>query len=166
MARAAGLDHIAAATGSTSEAAVRRLHDLPEIALIDMGDFVGGMLKYLRRHPVPRLTLAGGFGKMAKLAAGHLDLHSARSRIDGAALALRLERDGAPDAVIAASRDTASAGEAYARVAAIAPDAAASLAQSVAGDARKVALDRLGPGIAVDVALFDRNGELIAHAGP
>jgi cobalt-precorrin-5B (C1)-methyltransferase len=166
VARAAGLDHIAAATGSTSEAAVRRLHDLPEIALIDMGDFVGGMLKYLRRHPVPRLTLAGGFGKMAKLAAGHLDLHSARSRIDGAALALRLEHDGAPDAVIVASRDTASAGEALARIAAIAPDAASALAQSIASDARKVALDRLGSGIAVDVALFDRNGELIAHAGP
>ena len=59
-------------------------YDLPELALIDMGDFVGGVLKYLRRHPVPRLTLAGGFAKMAKLAEGHLDLHSARSRIDGA----------------------------------------------------------------------------------
>ncbi len=40
--------------GSTSEAAVQRLHGLTEPALIDMGDFAGGMLKYLRRHPVPR----------------------------------------------------------------------------------------------------------------
>ena len=31
---------------------MQKLHGLPEIALIDMGDFVGGMLKYLRRHPV------------------------------------------------------------------------------------------------------------------
>ncbi len=81
VARAAGLDHIAAATGSVSEAAVQRLHDLPETALIDMGDFVGGMLKYLRRHKVRRLTLAGGFGKLAKLAAGHLDLSATRSRV-------------------------------------------------------------------------------------
>src|ERR1700683_5735447 len=63
VARAAGLDRIAAATGSTSERAVQRLYALPDHALIDMGDFVGGTLKYLRRHPVPRLTLAGGFGK-------------------------------------------------------------------------------------------------------
>ena len=42
---------------STSEAAVQRLHGLPEHALIDMGDFAGGMLKYLRRHPVPRVTV-------------------------------------------------------------------------------------------------------------
>ena len=46
-----GSTHIAGATGSTSEAAVQRLHGLPEIALIDMGDFVGGMLKYLRAPP-------------------------------------------------------------------------------------------------------------------
>ena len=44
--------HIAAATGTTSERAVQRLYGLPEHALIDMGDFVGGTLKYLRRHPV------------------------------------------------------------------------------------------------------------------
>src|SRR5205807_4529779 len=87
VARAAGLDHIAAATGATSERAVQRFYDLPEHALIDMGDFVGGTLKYLRRRPVARLTLAGGFAKLAKLAAGHLDLHSSKSRVDGAALA-------------------------------------------------------------------------------
>src|SRR5262249_4380581 len=54
VARAAGLDHVAGSTGSNSEAAVQKFHHLPEMALIDMGDFVGGMLKYLRRHPVAR----------------------------------------------------------------------------------------------------------------
>jgi hypothetical protein len=34
------------------------VHGLPPQALIDMGDFAGGMLKYLRRHPVPRVTVA------------------------------------------------------------------------------------------------------------
>ena len=166
VARAAGLRHLAAATGRGSEQAVQRLHALPELALIDMGDFVGGMLKYLRRHPVPRLTLAGGFAKMAKLADGHLDLHSARSRIDGATLALRLERMAAPRAAIEASRAGAGAGAALARVAEAAPEAAAALAEDVARAARSVALDVLGRGIAVDVALFDAHGELIAHAGP
>ena len=33
---------------------MQKLHGLPEVALIDMGDFVGGMLKYIREHPVPR----------------------------------------------------------------------------------------------------------------
>jgi cobalt-precorrin-5B (C1)-methyltransferase len=62
---------------------MQRLYDLPEHALIDLGDLVGGTLKYLRAHPVTRLTIAGGF---AKLAAGNLDLHSARNRVGAAAL--------------------------------------------------------------------------------
>ncbi|MDP6953344.1 MAG: cobalt-precorrin-5B (C(1))-methyltransferase, partial [Alphaproteobacteria bacterium] len=82
VARAAGLDHIAAATGSTSAAFIEARYDLSEQALIDMGDFAGGMLKYLRRYPVAKLTIAGGFAKMAKLAHGEMDLHSARSRVD------------------------------------------------------------------------------------
>ena len=82
VAVAAGHHHVAGCTGSTSEAAVQAYHDLPETAMLDMGDFAGGTLKYLRRHPVPRLTIGGGFAKLSKLAAGHLDLHSGRSTID------------------------------------------------------------------------------------
>ncbi|MGB2436696.1 MAG: cobalt-precorrin-5B (C(1))-methyltransferase [Candidatus Puniceispirillales bacterium] len=82
VAGANALDHIAGSTGATSEKAVQQKYHLPVIALIDMGDFVGGMLKYLRRHPVKRLTIAGGFGKMITLAQGATDLHSARSQID------------------------------------------------------------------------------------
>src|ERR1700681_4551815 len=62
VARACGIEHVAGSTGTTSEAAVQKLHGLSDTALIDMGDFVGGMLKYLRRHPIPRVTIAGGLG--------------------------------------------------------------------------------------------------------
>ena len=82
VARSNGADHLIGSTGTTSEAAAATLYALPIHALIDMGDFVGGMLKYLRRHPVGLLTIAGGFGKLTKLAQGHTDLHSKRSRID------------------------------------------------------------------------------------
>src|SRR5215472_15260254 len=104
VARAAGLEHIAAATGGTSERAIQLLYDLPDHALIDMGDFVGGMLKYLRTHPVAWLTIAGGFAKLAKLAAGHLDLHSARARVDAAMLAEMLATLGADNTVVKAAR--------------------------------------------------------------
>jgi len=109
VARAAGLDHIAAATGATSELAVQRLYGLPDHALIDMGDFVGGTLKYLRGHPVARLTVAGGFAKLAKLAAGHLDLHSARSRIDIPALAGMLAEVGVDPPIAQAARAAGTA---------------------------------------------------------
>lgn len=88
VARAAGLDHVIGATGSASEDAARALYpELPEIAYLDMGDFAGGLLKYLRAHPVPRVTIAGGFAKLTKLAQGAMDLHSGRSQVDFAFLA-------------------------------------------------------------------------------
>ena len=166
VARAAGIAHIAAATGSTSEAAVARMHDLPEIALIDMGDFAGGTLKYLRRHPIARLTLAGGFGKLAKLASGHLDLHSARSRIDIGWLADRLAEAGAPPASIAAARRVEGAAEVLAIAEEAAPRCAGRLAELIAAQAREVAMATLAGAVTVDVAVFDRAGALIGHAGP
>ncbi|MGE3781744.1 MAG: cobalt-precorrin-5B (C(1))-methyltransferase, partial [Alphaproteobacteria bacterium] len=161
VARAAGLGHIAAATGTTSEKAVQRLHGLPEHALIDMGDFAGGTLKYLRRHPVPRLTLAGGFAKLAKLAAGHLDLHSSRSRIDAAMLAgLLADAGGAAEAVEAAAQCD-SANQILDLAGALGP----ALADCIARRAREVALATLSGDVAVDVAVVDRSGALLAHVG-
>jgi cobalt-precorrin-5B (C1)-methyltransferase len=75
VARANGLRHLAACTGASSEQAMRRHYQLPDMALIEMGDFAGAVLKYLKKAPVERLSLAGGFGKFSKLAAGHLDQH-------------------------------------------------------------------------------------------
>ena len=85
---------MAGCTGSTSERVVTELYGLPDDALLDMGDFAGAVLKYLKRHPVPRLTIAGGIGKLAKLADGHLDLHSARSQVSFDALADRVRAAG------------------------------------------------------------------------
>jgi cobalt-precorrin-5B (C1)-methyltransferase len=82
VARAIGLSHVAGCTGSTSEDTVRAHYGLPLEAMLDMGDFAGGLLKYLKLHPVSRVTIGGGFGKMVKLAQGVMDLHSGRSQVD------------------------------------------------------------------------------------
>jgi cobalt-precorrin-5B (C1)-methyltransferase len=166
VARASGLAHIAASTGSTSEAAVQRLLGLPEVALIDMGDFAGATLKYLRRHPVEHVTLAGGFAKLAKLAQGHLDLHSSASRVDAAALAELLAAIGASQALVATARDAAGAGEVLEFARRAGADLAAALAQRVATQARETALATLAGSTEVDIAIFDRQGTLVAHAGP
>ncbi|MCH7539761.1 MAG: cobalt-precorrin-5B (C(1))-methyltransferase [Proteobacteria bacterium] len=162
VARAAGLTHVAGATGRTSEQAVKKMYGLADIALIDMGDFAGGMLKYLRAHPLPRVTIAGGFGKLSKLAAGHLDLHSARSRVDVAELAELAAAFGAPAELTDAARRAHSASE----VLALAGDHGLPIADQVARRAREVALATLAGGIAVDVAIFDRAGRLVGHADP
>ena len=161
VARANGLPHAAACTGSTSEAAVQRLYGLPEIALLDMGDFAGGLLKYLRRHPLPRLTIAGGFGKLCKLAAGHLDLHSGRSQVDFDLLAGLLEDLGAPPEIIAQTREANTAKQ----VLEIAAAAGLPLADAVAAKARTTALATLDTAeTAVEVLIFDRQGQEAGRA--
>jgi len=87
VARANGQPHCIAATGSTSLAAAQKFYEkqgeiLPDYALIDMGDFAGAVLKYVKRHKLQKLTLAGGFAKFCKLAQGAMDLHSSRSQVD------------------------------------------------------------------------------------
>ncbi len=160
VARASGHIHLAAATGATSEAAVQKLTGLPEVALIDMGDFAGGLLKYLRKHPVERLTLAGGFGKMVKLSQGHMDLHSSRSRVDMKALADMLAFLGAPKAAVARAGKANTAAE----VLGIAESLALGLGDLVARRAREAALATLSGDTAVEVAVFDREGSLVGHA--
>ncbi len=162
VARAAGLEHIVASTGRTSERAVQALYGLPDHALIDMGDFVGGMLKYLRRHPVRCLTIAGGFAKLAKLAAGHLDLHSSRSRVDPMFLARLLGETGAPPATVAAVLSCDSAGAALD----LAGPHRRAFALNVAMQAREVAAANLGRGTGVEVLVVERGGEVLASTDP
>jgi cobalt-precorrin-5B (C1)-methyltransferase len=161
VARAAGLVHIAGSTGASSEAAVQKLHTLPETALIEMGDFVGGMLKYLSRHPVPRVTIAGGVAKMTKLAQGMLDLHSKRGTVDLAALAGLAEAAGGTKALCAKITASNTAAEAFAHATA----AGVALGDAVAAAARATALGPVADsGIAVEVAVFGRDGLLVGHA--
>jgi cobalt-precorrin-5B (C1)-methyltransferase len=160
VARAEGLAHAAACTGSTSEAAVQRLYGLSETALLDMGDFAGGLLKYLRRHPLPRLTIAGGFGKLCKLAAGHLDLHSGRSQVDFDLLAEILTELGAEAALVARARGANTAKE----VLDLATAAGLPLADAVAARARATALGRLDGATEVEVLIIDRAGNLAGKA--
>ena len=126
-----------------------------------MGDFAGAVLKYLRRHPVPRLTIAGGIGKLAKLADGHLDLHSGRSQVvlRGAGRAGRRP----------AGRRSWSSGVRTANTA-LTPCSSARppglpLGDLVAAGARRTAEGVLrGAPVEVDVVVIDRAGTIVGRA--
>ncbi|MFD6590369.1 cobalt-precorrin-5B (C(1))-methyltransferase [Streptomyces anulatus] len=160
VARAAGLTHVAGCTGSTSEKTVVSEYGLPDIALLDMGDFAGAVLKYVRRHPVARLTICGGFAKLSKLAAGHLDLHSARSQVDKPFLA-GLARRGGADETLASRIATANTGLEALR---LCEAANVPLGDLVAARARDEALSVLrGAPVAVDVICIDRAGAVVGR---
>ena len=158
VARAVGLDHVAGSTGSTSEAAVQALHGLPETALLEMGDFAGALLKYLRRHPVPRVSIAGGVAKMTKLAQGRLDLHSRHGSADLPALAAMV-----PDPALA---ERIAGANTVAQAFAAAAAAGVPLGDVVAQAAWHTAAEVLaGTDTALEIVLFDRSGTLMGRTG-
>jgi cobalt-precorrin-5B (C1)-methyltransferase len=157
VARAQGIRHVAGCTGSTSEDAVRALYDLPLEAMIDMGDFVGGLVKYVRDHPVERITIGGGFGKMVKLAQGALDLHSARSQVDLEWFAAHVPPELAQSV---RSATTAAHAEVMCR------EAGFDIGPFVAGLALETVKKTLRDApTRADVVIVARTGEIVARAG-
>lgn len=149
VARADGLTHVAGCTGATSERVVQGIYGLPDHAMLDMGDFLGGMMKYLVKHPIEKVTIGGGIGKITKLAQGAVDLHSSRSQVDFLALA---EASGI-DSV------------AQANTMLEAVEAAPEIADFVAKDAFAQLQSRFGgAGMTFDVVVIDRTGGILARA--
>lgn len=162
VSRAAGLTHVLGATGSTSEAAAQEIYNLPDFALLDMGDFAGGVLKYLRAHPIDRLTIAGGFAKMAKLAQGALDLHSGRSQVD---IGFLLETAVAAGLDKALSDRILSANTAH-EVLELTRENGIELAPPIAALARAKAKETLrGAPVEVEIIITGRDGGILARTG-
>jgi cobalt-precorrin-5B (C1)-methyltransferase len=156
VARAQGRDHLSGCTGARSERVVQSHHGLTADAMLDMGDFVGGMLKYIAKHPVRRVTIGGGIGKMAKLAQGEIDLHSKRSQVDLEFWAAQMNEPRVADANTALEAFTICG---------------APFAQSVADLALAAVQKRFGSAhdggdISYDIVVIDRKGNIIAQAGP
>jgi cobalt-precorrin-5B (C1)-methyltransferase len=162
VALAQSLTHIAGATGAVSEKAVQRLHNLPDDALIDMGDFVGGLLKYLRRHPIETLTIAGGFAKMTKLGQGMLDLHARRGAVDLGFLAERALAAGGDAALAENIRDANTGFEALE----LATSAGIDLPGEIANAAWRTAAKTLEHGArTLEIVVVDRHGHVVATTG-
>ena len=160
VARAMGLAHVVGSTGHISEKAAMARLGLPPEAFLDMGDFVGGLLKYLRTHPVERVTIAGGFAKLAKLAQGAMDLHSARSIVALDRLAEMLVELGVAAELVQRARGANTANE----VLELAQDAGVPLADAVAHEARDEARKLLHERVDVGVLVVDRNGLIVGEA--
>ena len=161
VAKTNGYLHIAACTGNTSEDTMRRVYNLPEIALIEMGDFVGAVLKHLRKVPVDKLSICGGFGKISKLAAGHMDLHSRHSSIDLPQLAKWAAALGADNQLQEAIGQANTSQQALAMTSA----AGIALGDTVCQHALNFARSVVPAQVQVEVFAIDRQGAIVGHAG-
>jgi cobalt-precorrin-5B (C1)-methyltransferase len=83
VARAAGLKHIAFSTGGKSEGYLKEfLPDLPDAALVQMGDYVRFALKVAAGMGFPEITTGAFFGKALKIAQGFGHTHASRGLAD------------------------------------------------------------------------------------
>jgi len=156
VAQANAITHIAACTGSSSEDFIKAKLNLPEMALIEMGDFIGAVLKHLRKVPMQHLTICGGFGKISKLAAGHKDLHSRVSSIEFEFLAQQAAAVGADKSVRAKILNANTSIEALSLCPALG-NQICMLAQAVA---KKV----VPSSCSVDVVAINKQGESVGQS--
>ena len=160
VAKANGLHHIAATTGNSSETAIREVYGFSEMALIEMGDFVGAVLKYLKKAPVAKLSICGGFGKLSKLANGHLDLHSGASKIDFKQLAEIAKNAGANEALTQAILASNTSIEALKHCQQQGIDLAALVCKKALAVARKI----VPASVELEVWAVDRQGNIVARS--
>ena len=160
VARANGAKHISACTGNSSEDFISAQYNLPDMAMIEMGDFAGAVLKYLRHHPVDRLSICGGFGKLSKLASGHLDLHSRASSIDFEYLANCAATLGANNALQQQILDSNTSIQALNLCQAEGIDLASKICQ----DALTVAKNTVKEDIPIEIWAVNRAGEKVGLA--
>ena len=156
-----GYRHIAACTGNASEDTMREVYSLPEIALIEMGVFVGAVLKHVRKVPLDKLSLCGGFGKISKLAAGHMDLHSRHSSIDLVQLAGWASDVGAGSDLQARIRAANTSQQALA----LAHAEGVRLGDEVCRHAWRFARSVVQERVQVEVFAIDRQGGIVGQAG-
>jgi len=110
VAAAQGERTVVLATGSRSDdAAHRAFNTLDEVCFVEVGDFTGIALRKAAAVGIEHVHFVGMAGKITKLAAGVMMTHFRRSKVDGELMATVAREAGAPEAVIAAATETATA---------------------------------------------------------
>ena len=160
VAHANGVVEIAASTGSTSEAAIKAHLGLDDMALVEMGDFAGAALKHLRKVPMKKLTVCGGFGKMSKMAAGHYSLHSHDSSIDFGFLAQLARELGADETLAHNILQSNTSLQALK----LCQEQSIELANKISQLAKQTALRVSKNKIDIDVYCVSKSGEIVGNS--
>jgi cobalt-precorrin-5B (C1)-methyltransferase len=161
VAAANSLRHIVLTTGGRSERFAEALYPaLPEMAFVQMGIFTGDSLRRAVDRNVPRVTVCGMIGKVAKLAAGQMQTHVAGGGVDVAFLSELAREIGGSEALV-----TAIAAANTARHVEELVDSAGfpEFYQHVAARAAVCCNAHVGRRLELEVVLFDFDGKVLAQ---
>jgi cobalt-precorrin-5B (C1)-methyltransferase len=162
VAAANSVRQIILTTGGRSERFAESLYPgLPELAFVQMGIFTGESLKRAVERGVPRVTVCGMIGKVAKLATGQMQTHVAGGGVDVAFLADLAREAGATDDLVAAiaGANTARHVEELIESARF-PEFYGYVASQAAAECNA----HVGGRLDLEVVLFDFDGRVLARA--
>lgn len=162
VAAAQGERTIVLATGSRSERAAFRLCGVPEVCIVEVGDFTGIALRRAASAGMHRAVFVGMAGKITKLAAGVMMTHFHRSKVDGEVLAGAARAAGAPAAVVEAATATATARHFFE---VCVEEGCVEPLRLVCEQARRACIAHVAGGLDVEVVMVDFEGaEVVARA--
>lgn len=162
VAAAQGERTIVLTTGSRSEQAAMRLCDVPDVCVVEVGDFTGIALRRAAAAGMTDAVFVGMAGKITKLAAGVMMTHFHRSKVDGELLAEAARAAGAPLVVIDAATATATARHFFE---VCVQEGCLEPLRLVCEQAREACVAHVAGALAVQVIMVDFEGrEVVARA--
>lgn len=90
--------------GKSEQFAMVLFPHLPEVAFVQVGDFIGTGVRYCAKRQVAKVHVVGMIGKLSKMADGQMQTHAAGSEVNLALLAGLVAELGAPAALQAEVR--------------------------------------------------------------
>ncbi len=162
VAKASGCEHLVFTTGGRSEKfAMSMFSDLPEVAFIEMGDFVGFAMKHCKKIGIPKVSLVGMMGKFSKLARGSMMLHSKGSQVSFEFLASIAKECGAANESIVKILQANTANE----VGEIMRELGCkTFFDKISEHCCKEVIKHVEGGLIVSTAIYSMNGELLGKA--
>jgi cobalt-precorrin-5B (C1)-methyltransferase len=161
VAAANGHLEIAITTGGRSERFAQKELKLPDIAMIEMGEFTGHALRRATHDAIRTVHVCGMIGKLSKVAQGHLMTHVAGNQVDTGYLASVANRAGASDGVWRrmATANTAREAQELAQTAGL-----TGFFDLIADEASAVCSRYVRGALAIDCLLFDFDGTLLGRS--
>ncbi|MEK4252598.1 cobalt-precorrin-5B (C(1))-methyltransferase [Ureibacillus sp. FSL K6-2830] len=162
VAKAAGSEHLVFTTGGRSEKfAMSMYSELPEVAFIEMGDFVGFSMKQCKQLGIPKVSLVGMMGKFSKLAQGSMMLHSKGSQVNFEFLASIARESGATNESV---RQILQANTANEVGEIMKEQGCMKFFDKLSELCCKEILKHVGGGLIVSTAIYSMKGELLGKA--
>lgn len=162
VAHSAGCETVVITTGGRSEKyAMMQYPDLPEVAFIEMGDFVGYTLHECKKLGVKSVKIVGMMGKLSKVAQGKMMVHAHTESIDFSFLAQVAKEAGASDELTCAisQANTASQVGEWMQV-----EVGQRFFDLLCNYCCRQSIEKIGGGLGIETSLYTLNGQLLGRA--